>query len=151
MAPGSRNLEPLHTRGRQSKGRNGPALTGGKTKRKGRGNTLKGVLRKQGPLRKWAWRGPHTTPLISDLAAEVEYIVADGPAQVAAAGVDVGDGLGPGVRVGEGHVEDVALADVAREEEGGEDGEVRARELEVCGVVMLVSDAAVARGSGGSP
>ena len=79
-------------------------------------------------------------PLISDLATEVEDVLADGAAHLAAAGVDVGDGLRPGVGVGQGHVEDVALADVARDEEGGEDGQVGAGELEVLWGVMLASD-----------
>lgn len=71
------------------------------------------------------------SPLISDLAAEVEDVLAHGGRERLAAGVYVRDGLGPGVRVGEGQVEGVALADMAREEEGGEDGEVGAGVLEV--------------------
>lgn len=72
------------------------------------------------------------TPLISDLAAEVEDILTHSGRKGLAAGVDVRDGLRPGVRVGKGQVEGVALADVAREEEGGEDGEVGAGVLEIC-------------------
>lgn len=63
-------------------------------------------------------------PLISDLSAQVEDVLADCPARLVPACVDVLDGLLPGLGVWEGHVKDVALPDVAREEEGGQDGQV---------------------------